>query len=81
MARFLAGQPDYDYSDEVTTDSPNGQSTPVQIEVFTGPLLTVTVSASPTTVNAGASRDLQLRPSPAKATAPSLTAGTSTVAR
>ena len=47
------GQPDYDYSDEVTTDSPNGQSTPVQIEVFTGPLLTVTVSASPTTVNAG----------------------------
>jgi PKD repeat protein len=47
------GQPDYDYSDQVTTDSPNGQATPVQIEVFEGPLLTVTVSASPTTVKAG----------------------------
>ena len=47
------GQPDYDYSDQVTTDSPNGQATPVQIEVFEGPLLTVTVSASRTTVSAG----------------------------
>ncbi len=47
------GQPDYDYSDQVTTGSPNGQATPVEIEVFEGPLLTVTVSASRTTVSAG----------------------------
>jgi hypothetical protein len=47
------GQPDYDYSDQVTTDSPNGQATPVAIEVFEGPLLTITVSASRTTVSAG----------------------------
>jgi PKD repeat protein len=47
------GQPDYDFSDQVTTGSPNGQATPVQIEVFEGPLLTVTVSASPTSVSVG----------------------------
>jgi len=47
------GQPDYDFSDQVTTGSPNGQAAPVQIEVFEGPLLTVTVSASPATVSVG----------------------------
>ena len=48
------GQPDYDFSDQVTTNSPNGQAMPVEIEVFEGPLLTVTVTASETTVPAGA---------------------------
>ena len=46
------GQTDYDYLDEVQgTD--NGQPLPIAIEVFEGPLLTVTVSASQTTVPAG----------------------------
>ena len=46
------GQPDYDFLDEVQgTD--NGQPLPIAIEVFEGPLLTVTVSASRTTVPAG----------------------------
>ena len=46
------GQTDDDYVDEVQgTD--NGQPLPIAIEVFEGPLLTVTVSASPTTVPAG----------------------------
>jgi PKD repeat protein len=46
------GQADYDYGDEVQgTD--NGQPQPIAIEVFEGPLLTVTVSASKTTVPAG----------------------------
>jgi hypothetical protein len=48
------GQSDLDYLDQVT-DSVNGQSQPVQIEIFEGPLLTVTVQASQTTVQAGAS--------------------------
>jgi len=47
------GQPDYDFSDQVTTNSPNGQATPVEIEVFEGPLLTVTATASETTIPAG----------------------------
>ncbi len=47
------GQPDYDFSDEVTTDSSNGQAEPVDIEVFEGPLLTVNASASQTTVAVG----------------------------
>lgn len=47
------GQPDYDFSDQVTTDSPNGQAMPLEIEVFEGPLLTVTVSVSPTSVSVG----------------------------
>ncbi|MBV8219396.1 MAG: hypothetical protein JO325_13095, partial [Solirubrobacterales bacterium] len=46
-------QPDYDFSDQVTTNSPNGQATPVEIEVFEGPLLTVTATASATTIPAG----------------------------
>ena len=46
------GQPDYDFLDEVQgTD--NGQPLPIAIEVFEGPLLTVTVSASRTTVPTG----------------------------
>lgn len=47
------GQPDYDFSDQITTGSPSGDALPVDIEVFEGPLLTVTVNASPTTVPAG----------------------------
>ena len=46
------GQSDLDYLDQVT-DGVNGQSQPVQIEVFEGPLLTVIVDASQTTVPAG----------------------------
>jgi PKD repeat protein len=46
------GQTDEDFLDEVQgTD--NGQPLPIAIEVFEGPLLTVTVSASKTTVPAG----------------------------
>lgn len=46
------GQTDQDFLDEVQgTD--NGQPLPITIEVFEGPLLTVTVSASRTTVLAG----------------------------
>jgi hypothetical protein len=48
------GQPDYDYSDQVVTGSPGGQAAPVDIEVFEGPLLTVTANASETTVAVGA---------------------------
>ncbi len=47
------GQPDYDFSDQVTTDSPSGQALPVDIEVFEGSLLTVALNSSPTTVRAG----------------------------
>ncbi|MGH2885440.1 MAG: PKD domain-containing protein, partial [Solirubrobacteraceae bacterium] len=48
------GQPDYDFSDEVQgTD--NGQPLPIAIEVFEGPVLTVTVSASQTMVPVGKS--------------------------
>ena len=48
------GQTDYDYGDEVQgTD--NGQPLPIAIEIFEGPLLTVTVSASKTTVPVGQS--------------------------
>lgn len=46
------GQSDLDYLDQVT-DGVNGQAQPLQIEVFTGPLLTVTIHASQTTVSAG----------------------------
>jgi len=46
------GQNDLDYLDQVT-DSVNGQPQPLQIEVFEGPLLTVTIHASQTTVQAG----------------------------
>ena len=46
-------QPDYDYSDQVVTASPGGQAAPVDIEVFEGPLLTVTANASQTTVPVG----------------------------
>ena len=46
------GQSDYDYGDEVQgTD--NGQPLPIAIEVFEGPLLTVTVSASKMSVSVG----------------------------
>jgi len=48
------GQPDYDFLDEVQ-DSDNDQPLPVAIEVFEGPLLTVTVSASRTSVPVGGS--------------------------
>jgi PKD domain-containing protein len=46
------GQPDYDFLDEVQ-GSDNGQPLPIAIEMFEGPLLTVTVSASRTTVPIG----------------------------
>ena len=46
------GQPDYDFLDEVQA-SDNDQPLPIAIEVFEGPLLTVTVSASQTTVPVG----------------------------
>ncbi|HUA70190.1 MAG TPA: PKD domain-containing protein [Solirubrobacteraceae bacterium] len=46
------GQTDYDFLDEVQ-GSDNGQPLPIAIEVFEGPLLTVTVSASQTTVPVG----------------------------
>jgi hypothetical protein len=43
---------DYDYLDQVT-GSINGQAQPLAIEVFEGPVLTVTIHASQTTVPAG----------------------------
>jgi hypothetical protein len=47
-------EPDYDFLDEIQgTD--NGQPLPIAIEVFEGQVLTVTVSASGTTVPAGGS--------------------------
>ena len=46
------GQPDYDFLDEVQA-SDNDQPLPIAIEVFEGPLLAVTVSASRTTVPVG----------------------------
>jgi len=46
------GQTDYDYGDEVQGTG-NGQPLPIAIEVFEGPLLTVTVSASKTTAGVG----------------------------
>lgn len=46
------GGSDLDYLDQVT-DSTGGQSQPVQVEVFEGPLLTVTIQASQTSVPAG----------------------------
>ncbi len=46
------GQADYDFLDQVT-DSDNDSPQPVGIEVFEGPLLTVTVHASQTSVPAG----------------------------
>lgn len=46
------GQPDYDYLDEVQ-GSDSDQPAPISIEVFEGPLLTVSVTASRTTVPAG----------------------------
>jgi hypothetical protein len=48
------GQPDYDFLDEVQ-ESENDQPLPIAIEVFEGPLLTVTVSASRTSVPVGGS--------------------------
>ncbi len=48
------GQPDYDFVDEVQ-QSENDQPLPIAIEVFEGPVLTVTVSASQTTVPVGKS--------------------------
>ena len=48
------GQTDDDYLDQVT-ESVNGQAQPLTIEVFQGPILTVTVQASQTTVQAGGS--------------------------
>jgi PKD domain len=46
------GRPDYDFLDEVQA-SDNDQPVPIAIEVFEGPLLAVTVSASRTTVPVG----------------------------
>ena len=46
------GQPDYDFLDEVQA-SQTGQPAPIDMEVFQGPHLTVTVNASRTTVPAG----------------------------
>lgn len=46
------GQTDYDYLDQVT-DGSNGQAQPLTIEVFEGPLLTVSIHASQTTVAQG----------------------------
>jgi PKD repeat protein len=48
------GQLDYDFLDEVQA-SQDGQPAPIAIEVFEGPLLTVTANASRTTVPAGGS--------------------------
>jgi hypothetical protein len=47
------GQTDYDYLDQVI-DGSNGQAQPLTIEVFEGPILNVTIHASQTTVQAGA---------------------------
>ncbi len=47
------GQPDYDFSDQVTSASENGQALPIDIEVFEGQPLTVTAHASRTNVAAG----------------------------
>lgn len=52
--RGSAGGTDYDFLDEVV-QSENGQPEPITIEVFEGPLLTVTAHASQTTVPAGGS--------------------------
>ncbi|MGA2927234.1 MAG: PKD domain-containing protein [Solirubrobacteraceae bacterium] len=46
------GEPDEDFDDEVQ-ESQDGQPLPIAIDVFEGPLLSVTASASPTTVAAG----------------------------
>ncbi len=46
------GEPDNDFADQVTS-SDNGTPLPIDIEVFEGPLLTVTANASRTTVPAG----------------------------
>lgn len=51
--RGSAGGTDYDFLDEVV-QSVNGQPQPITIEVFEGPLLTVTAHASQTTVPAAA---------------------------
>jgi len=50
--RGSAGETDYDFLDEVV-ESENGQPQPITIEVFEGPLLTVTAHASQTNVPAG----------------------------
>jgi hypothetical protein len=52
--RGSAAGTDYDFLDEVV-QSENGQPEPITIEVFEGPLLTVTAHASQTTVRAGGS--------------------------
>jgi PKD repeat protein len=48
------GQLDYDFLDEVQA-SQDGQPAPIALEVFEGPILTVTANASRTTVPAGGS--------------------------
>src|SRR6478672_2972952 len=47
------GQTDYDYLDQVI-DGSNGQAQPLTIEVFEGPLLSISIHASQTTVVQGA---------------------------
>lgn len=54
---------DYDYLDEVQA-SDNGQAAPIAIEVFEGPLLSVTATASQTSVPVGASVGFQAAVSP-----------------
>ena len=73
------GQPDDDFLDEVQ-ESQDGQPLPVTIEVFEGPPLTVTASASQTTVAAGATVSFTANVSPAGSAAGSRMTGDSTAA-